>query len=136
MDVISAAAVLVSLVAFTSSSLTVVGQITRSSATISALEGELGLIEIILRESADALKSFSSMPESIYICLQRCQEKRDAAAILMDKISPISKDRKSAFRTARLILLSTKYEARIVAAYNSFRDSVLLLRDLTSEYVP
>jgi hypothetical protein len=136
MEVLGAVSIIASLAAFTSSSVTIIGQVARSSATISTLSKELTIIEIILRETEHTLRSFSVAPDSIKVCLEFCLQKREDVFRILDKIAPDARDGKrvSLGKKWRMVLMSSVYESEVVAGYNSFRDSVLLLRDLTSEY--
>lgn len=140
MEVLGAVSIIASLAAFTSSSVTIIGQVARSSGTITTLTKELTIIEIILRETENTLRSFrsfSAVPDSIRVCLDFCLQKRKDVLRIIDKIAPDSKDgtRVSFAKKWRMVVMSTLYESEVVGGYNSFRDSVLLLRDLTSEYV-
>lgn len=140
MDPTTVIGVVSSLLAFTSSTLVIAQVITRGGANTKSLTEELEVIELILSECVQTLKSHAtakkgSIPPSIGRCLELCARKRDDAIEIMEKIHGKSGDRpKSLFRTVRYAFLSVAYEQPLIARFNSFRDTAMLLRDLTSEY--
>ncbi len=140
MDPTSALAVISSLLAFTSSTLVIAQVITRGNANTKSLTEELEVIELILTECIQSLDSHANtgnIPPSIERCLVLCDRKRSDAIEIMEKIHGKTGEKRSPFTKAvRFAFLSVTYEQPLIARFNSFRDTAMLLRDLTSEYAP
>jgi type II secretory pathway component PulJ len=137
MEPLAAISIVSSLLAFSSSSLVILQQVSRGAATVSKLQPELEVVELILEECLKTLEGHSSHPGSIKGCLELCDERRnDAAQELKLLPRPVAKDAsllRKIFQSYRYRLKAGVSEPRIISAYNSFKDSVLLLRDLTAE---
>ncbi|RYP60315.1 hypothetical protein DL771_010556 [Monosporascus sp. 5C6A] len=136
-EVFGAVSLLTSLLAFTSSSLVVAQQITRGDATAQSLVEELEVVEVILTECIDTLRAHSTAPDipaSITRCLMLCAKKRDDAINIMQKIHGNTPGQKRSIGgNIRYLFLAVQYEQPLIARFNSFRDTVLLLRDLTAD---
>lgn len=139
MDPTSAIVVISSLIAFTSSSLVVAQALTRGNANTKSLTEELEVIELILTECIQSLDSHArvgNIPPSIERCLVLCEKKRTDAIEIMEKIHGKTGEKRKNFATRlRFVVLSVTYEQPLIAKFNSFRDTAMLLRDLTAEYV-
>jgi hypothetical protein len=126
-----------SLLAFTSSTLVIAGAITRGGASSQSLQEELGVIHCILTECIDTLEKHErkggSIPSSIQQCLCLCKRKRQGAIEIMEKIYGKQGEKRKTFSSFTIALRAVAYEQPLIARFNSFRDTVTLLRDLTSE---
>ncbi|KAK3346485.1 hypothetical protein B0T25DRAFT_552117 [Lasiosphaeria hispida] len=129
-----------SLLAFTSSAVVIAQVITRGGANTKSLTEELEVIGLILEECIQTLESpshaeKSDIPPSIGRCLVLCVKKRNDAIETMEKIYGKQGDKRSAFvKGVRYTFLAVAYEQPLIARFNSFRDAVMLLRDLTSDF--
>jgi hypothetical protein len=127
MDPISALSIVSSLAAFSTSSLLLVQNFVKSAETLGKLQQEVVILQHVLEECQQIIVAYSTMPMSIAISLSLCNERQhDLLTILGRVMSSKTK------RLTRAFLYTFK-EHEIISVYNSFRDSVLLLRDLSSE---
>lgn len=137
MDSLTALSVISSLLAFTSSALVISQVILRGDANTKSLTEELEVVELILTECIQSLDSHTKsdpVPPSIERCLKLCEKKRNDAIEIMEKIHGKPGDKRSRFiHNVRFAILSVSNEQPLIARFNSFRDTVMLLRDLTSE---
>ncbi|KAK4200367.1 hypothetical protein QBC40DRAFT_254138 [Triangularia verruculosa] len=125
-----------SLLAFTSSALIIAQNITRGREITQVLTEELEVVELILSECVQTLTSHieaqkGDIPRSIERCLELCVKKRNDAISVMEKIyGDLSEEPK--FRRVRYAIFPS-YQERLSGKFNSFRDTAMLLRDLTSD---
>ncbi|KAK1827354.1 hypothetical protein QBC39DRAFT_362166 [Podospora conica] len=141
MDVVGALSIIGSLLAFTSSALVIAQVITRGDANTKSLTEELEVIELILTECVQSLDTHAktgTIPPSIGRCLVLCERKRNDAIEIMDKIYGVKGDslkkRNRVLRTVRFAFFSVAYEQPLIARFNSFRDTAMLLRELSSDF--
>jgi len=105
-------------------------QVKDSDRELSKLGEELEILTEVLGECNETFRSASSAPASVERSMNLCVSRH---AELMDIVH---KDIRRAETTSIISRIKTVFrqQERIIA-YNAFRDSVLLLRDLASEYV-
>jgi hypothetical protein len=129
MDPLSAIAIASSLVTFSASSLLLVQNFVRSAETLQKIQREIAVLQHILEECVEIVASQSHLtplPQSLDRTLILCYEDHLHLLQTLDRI--LSKK-----RTFIRMLHITLRDDELMAAYHSFRDSVLLLRDLSSE---
>lgn len=129
MDPISAVAIAASLFSFSTSSLLLVQNFVKSGETVRRLNLEVVILQHILQECGDTISNVEPLPHSIRTCAEICIERQRELLYILDRL--IHPRRHEWFRYARITLK----EPELMVIYNSFRDSVLLLRDLSSTYV-
>ena len=129
MDPISAVAIAASLFSFSTSSLLLVQNFVKSGETVRRLNLEVVILQHILQECGDTISNVEPLPHSIRTCAEICIERQRELLHILDRL--IHPRRHEWFRYARITLK----EPELMVIYNSFRDSVLLLRDLSSTYV-
>ncbi|EMT72142.1 hypothetical protein FOC4_g10003998 [Fusarium odoratissimum] len=126
MDPISAVAIAASLFSFSTSSLLLVQNFVKSGETVRRLNLEVVILQHILQECGETLSNVEPLPHSIRTCAEICIERQRELLYILDRL--IHPRRHEWFRYARITLK----EPELMVTYNSFRDSVLLLRDLSS----
>ncbi|KAJ9414948.1 hypothetical protein QL093DRAFT_2451015 [Fusarium oxysporum] len=126
MDPISAVAIAASLFSFSTSSLLLVQNFVKSGETVRRLNLEVVILQHILQECGDTISNVEPLPHSIRTCAEICIERQRELLYILDRL--IHPRRHEWFRYARITLK----EPELMVIYNSFRDSVLLLRDLSS----
>ncbi|KAG8161943.1 hypothetical protein KVR01_007708 [Diaporthe batatas] len=125
MEVASISLVVGSLLTNSATALLVIQNFARSTQTVERLQREFCVLQHVLEDCFEMIKGDATASESIESCLEMCLHKyRDLLEILDSLLS------KPKFW--RLFLYTIK-EHELFTSYNGFRDSVLLLRDLSSD---
>ncbi|KAI3390438.1 hypothetical protein diail_9644, partial [Diaporthe ilicicola] len=125
MDPISIVAVVSILFSNSASALLVVQNFARSAETVERLQREFVVLHHVLKDCHEMITENTTTPKSIEVCLEMCLQKyRDLLNILEDLLAKPKYWRR---------LLYTFKEHELLTTYNGFRDSVLLLRDLSSD---
>jgi len=105
-------------------------QVKDSDRELSRLAEELEILTEVLDECHETFKSTSSAPASVERSMNLCMSRH---AELMYIVHKDIRRAETMSIISRIKTVFRQQERRI--AYNAFRDSVLLLRDLASEYV-
>lgn len=127
MDPVSLVAVVGILFSNSASALLVVQNFVRSAETVERLQREFVVLHHVLKDCHEMITENPTVPKSIDVCLEMCLQKyRDLLNILENLLAKPKYWRR---------LLYTFKEHELLTTYNGFRDSVLLLRDLSSECV-
>ncbi|KAI0116269.1 hypothetical protein GGR51DRAFT_500834 [Nemania sp. FL0031] len=123
---------LASLVTFSQTTLLLVLDIARSQSRVSSLTSEIIILQSILKDCEEIVESEATVPRSVQGALELCQAKQLALLETLTKVLPTSRD--SRFRRLMLKPFTlTIEEPRVMADYETFRSTVLMLRDLTSD---
>jgi hypothetical protein len=124
---LSAVVLVSSLLSFSASSLLLVQNYAKSRDTLLKLQRETLVLQHVLDECYEIVATQQgALPKSLESSLLLCDEHRYDLLRILDKI--FSKKR----RVERALHISF-YDQELMASFNSFRDAVLLLRDITSE---
>jgi len=129
MDISGAITITSSLFAFSASTLLLVQNFVKSAETLHKVQREIAVLQHILEECVEIVTSQNHptpLPQSLSRILLMCHEDYGSLLKILSRIS---------FKKRRILrtLNVTLRDKELMAAYHSFRDSVLLLRDLTSE---
>jgi hypothetical protein len=130
MEAFGALAIASSLVTFSTSSLLLVQNFVKSAETLQKIQREIAVLQYILEECVEIVTSQSpltTLPQSLERSLILCHE--DHLRLLQTLERIFSKKK----RLVRMLQITIR-DDELMASYHSFRDSVLLLRDLSSEY--
>jgi hypothetical protein len=122
--------VALSLLSFSASTLVLIQNFIKSADTLRRVQRETTVLQHILGQCAEIVTSQNHpapLPESVERTLLLCHEDHLHLLHSLDRLYS-SKKRK----LLRTINLSIRDE-ELMASYHSFRDSVLLLRDLSAE---
>ncbi|KAI3320113.1 hypothetical protein HD806DRAFT_247232 [Xylariaceae sp. AK1471] len=131
MDPLSTVAIVSSLVTFSQTTLLLIQNIARSEKQILSLNDEIIILQSILNDSKAIVESEASVPNTVQRSLGLCHQKQIHLLESLEKFMPMTRD--SRFRKIFKLYMLVVEEPRITAAYRSFRDSVLMLRDLTAD---
>lgn len=127
MDPISIAAIVGVLFSNSASALLVVQNFVRSAETVERLQREFVVLHHVLKDCDEMITENTTVSKSIDVCLEMCLYKyRDLLNMLERLLAKPKYWRR---------FLYTFKEHELLTTYNGFRDSVLLLRDLSSEFV-
>jgi hypothetical protein len=121
-----------SLFKFTSSTLVLVSDFATDAQIIAELDREVAILHEILHESTEICHLYN-LPESIKRSLELCQQKRLVLGSLISRDLHLHAGYDKFIRFLRQLYLYQFKEHRVLKAYKSFRDAVLLLRDLSAE---
>ena len=127
-EVLGVVAVAASLVSFSSSTLLLVKDFVKSIETVKQLEREVIVLQHILTEYGQIVQKVTPLPDSMVACISMCLEKENDLLILLSHLTALSRKKIGRF-------LVTMKEPELMTTYNAFRDSILLLRDLSAEYI-
>ncbi|KAM5341924.1 hypothetical protein ACJ41O_014955 [Fusarium nematophilum] len=130
MEVFGIVAAVASLAAFSSSSLVLVREFAKDTRTIERLDREIVILRHILKESSAMISHVQSLPKSIEDCLKICIERQAELLRTLDFLMRPTKHEWA--QRVRISFEMTMKQPDLMLVYNSFRDSVLLLRDLSS----
>lgn len=109
---------------------TVTNDLNDSDRGLHRLTEELEILTEVLHECEETFTAATSAPASIARCMKLCISRHNE---LMEIVMRDIVQAKTKFTMIRRIKYVARQEQRNFA-YNSFRDSILLLRDLASEY--
>jgi hypothetical protein len=129
-DPISMTAIISSLISTASGAAGLSRSITQSAPELERQLAEIDVLLVVLQETG---KHFLSQrpPKSVEAAMYVCQERHDELMKLMDRIQ--IRHKKGAWaKTIRAIKALVTADKRKLA-FQGFRDSVLLLRDLSAE---
>ncbi|KAG5756345.1 hypothetical protein H9Q72_014445 [Fusarium xylarioides] len=126
MDPISALAITASLFSFSTSSLLLVQNFVKSGETVRRLNLEVVILQHILQECGDTISNVEPLPHSIRTCAGICIERQSELLHILNRLIHPRRN-----EWWRYVMITLK-EPELMVIYNSFRDSVLLLRDLSS----
>lgn len=118
-----------SLVSASNSGLILLQNIVRSTNTVERLQREFVVLQHVFHECGETVLESSpeEVPQSIRVVLEMCIQKYHELLKILEKLV----DKPKAVR----MILYAYHEHELMLCYNGFRDSVMLLRDLSSEYV-
>ncbi|TGJ88740.1 hypothetical protein E0Z10_g46 [Xylaria hypoxylon] len=125
------AAGVLSLATFSQTTLLLVLDIARSQTRVLSLREEIVILQSILKDCGEIVDSEASVPNTVQGALGLCHLKQLALLETLEKIMPATRD--SRFRRIIKPFMIAIEEPRVMAAYDSFRSTVLMLRDLTSD---
>ncbi|KAI0450729.1 hypothetical protein F5B21DRAFT_517261 [Xylaria acuta] len=133
-EVFGLAVGLASLATFSQTTLLLVLDIARGQNRVLSLAGEITILQSILKDCGEIVDSEASVPNTVQGALELCHMKRVALLEILEKIMPATRDSplKRIRRIMKPFIISIE-EPRVMAAYESFRNTVLMLRDLTSD---
>ncbi|GAP90421.2 hypothetical protein SAMD00023353_4900080 [Rosellinia necatrix] len=120
-----------SLFTFSQTTLLLILDIARSQQNVLSLSEEIIILQSILKECQEIVDMEASVPESVQGALGLCHVKRLTILRILETVLPKAHE-KFLHKIFRPIILAFE-EPRLMAAYRSFRDTVLMLRDLTSD---
>lgn len=124
MDAFSIVSVAGILFTNSASALLVVQNFVRSAETVERLQREFVVLHHVLKDCHEMITENTTVPRSIDVCLEMCLQKyHDLLKILEDLLAKPKYWRR---------FLYTFKEHELLTTYNGFRDSVLLLRDLST----
>ncbi|KAK4152754.1 hypothetical protein C8A00DRAFT_34537 [Chaetomidium leptoderma] len=129
MDPFSAIAITTSLFSFSASGLLLVQNFIKSTETLRRVQREITVLQHILEECVEIVTSQNHptpLPPSLDRTLVLCHEDQ---LVLLQVLEKIYKKKRPVLRMMKI----TFYDHELMASYHSFRDSVLLLRDLSSD---
>lgn len=129
MDPLSAVAIVSSLFTFSASSLLLVQNFIKSASTLKRVQREIAVLQHILEECHEIVtvqNHPTSLPKSVQTVLLLCHDHQANLLQILGKILC----RK---RRLEIMIRLTIRDDELMSSYHSFRDSVLLLRDLSSE---
>jgi hypothetical protein len=129
MDPLSVFTAFASLVSASNSGLILLQNLIRSTNTVERLQREFLVLEHVFQECGETVLGSKpeEVPQSIKMAVEMCVQKYHELLKMLKKLENKSKP-------ARMILYAY-HEHELMLSYNGFRDSMLLLRDLSSEYV-
>lgn len=127
MDPLSLVAVAGILVSGSGSGLLVLQNFVRSAETVERLQREFMVLQLVLQDCAEVIRDNVTVPGSIVLCLQMCLRKYNDLLRILEGLLEQPK-------FWRRFLYTIK-EHELLVTYNGFRDSVMLLRDLSSRCV-
>lgn len=128
-EVFGVVAITSSLFTFSASSLLLVQNFVRSGDTLRRVQREIAVLQHILEECVEIVTSQShlaSLPLSLESTIWLCHEDHFRLLRTLDRILSAK------WKVLKKLNITLRDE-ELMASYHSFRDSVLLLRDLSSE---
>lgn len=126
MDTFLFAATLTSLASFSASGLLLIQNYVNSTKTLKRIKTEVQIIHLILEECRSSLPEIGSLPPSITMSAEACIHRQYDLLKLLYRLSSHKKPKWVSYAVI------TIRQDELLVLYNSFRDSVLLLRDLSS----
>ena len=126
MDPLAAAATITSIFAFSTSSLLLIQNYVNSTENLRKIETEVRIIQHILEECHSVLSEINLLPPSVQISVELCFSRQYELLKLLDLLVRPKKQ-----RWLRNMMVAVK-QNELLVLYQSFRDSVILLRDLSS----
>jgi hypothetical protein len=127
MSGIEVAGLAILLGSFSTSGLLLVQNFVKSADTLQKIQRETVILQYIFDECVDIAQTHpSTLPKSLETSLFLCKER------CLDLLRTLEKIISKKSRLQRLLHITLR-DQELITSFDSFRDSVLLLRDLSSE---